>query len=212
MGTRLNVPIRDLIRSPSVKLPTPSRAWINRILDFANLADASELRDPSLTPDDKRALLGFISRSYSLDNEWIATAPDYAFNWSEAEADKSQKSLRETLGQLSRYKRRTRSVDRQLRGAIQRIRTDGLAGQSKQSFSLATLDEWWGLGLLALLDYLEELGPEHCDRIRKCKFKKKCSNFFIDWPGRRGGQPRLYCSKAHSKAAESQRARDKAWG
>lgn len=195
-----------------LKLPTPSRAWIDRIIGFANLADASELRmtNPSLTSTD-RLHLRRLRSALSADDEWMAKAPDYVFNWTDAEATQSQERLRETLRRLVRYGRRTPTVDRQLREAIQRIRTLGLAGSAKQLFALGTLDQWWGLGLLALLHYLEELKPEDRDRVRLCKFSdfKRCSDFFVDWPGRRGGQRKLYCSSAHAKAAESQRARNK---
>ncbi len=190
-----------------IELPTPSRAWIDRLIGFANLADASELRDPTLTTDDRRSLRRLHS-GLSADDEWMAKAPDYIFNWTDAEATQSQEKLRETLCRLVRYGRRTPTVDIQLRKALRRIRTHALAGLTKQLFSLVTLDQWWGLGLLALLKHLEELEPTDRDRVRQCKFKK-CSDFFIDWPGRRGGQRKLYCSSVHAKAAESQRARDK---
>lgn len=191
----------------AIELPTPSRAWIDRIIGFANLADASELRDQSLTTDDRRSLRRLHS-GLSADDEWMAKAPDYIFNWTDAEATRSQEKLKETLCRLVRYGRRTPSVDIQLSKALRRLRTYALAGLTKQLFSLVTLDQWWGLGLLALLNHLEELEPTDRDRVRQCKFKK-CSDFFIDWPGRRGGERKLYCSSAHAKAAESQRARDK---
>jgi len=115
------------------------------------------------------------------------------------DASASQNRLRAVLDELVKSDEASPKLLAQLESLTKEIELRGSAANPK--FRIATLDQWWGAPLATLSKQL-------IGRVHHCKFRR-CSNYFVAWPGWRGGQPRLYCSKRHERAENAQVLRDK---
>ena len=107
----------------------------------------------------------------------------------------SQRRLRSVLKQFVESREITPKLDAALKKLIRDVKLGGSA--VNPSIEVETLDQWWALPLAALSNDL-------VGRIGCCAFPP-CDNYFVDWPGRRGGIKRKYCSDKHARA---QAARD----
>lgn len=191
------------LRKPALLLSLkPTEQWVNGVLAFANLEDAAVLHAPGqprtskyeglvvLGPGSPQALVDLNKSSllHVLHDLNSVSADDEGLR-------NSQARLRNLLDTLLKDGK-TPEVESLISEHVAALRVQGAityrdARLRFQSFtSFESPDQWWAVGIAALLD--QGLG----DRVRQCRWEK-CSLYFVDWPGRKGGQTKLYCCQQH---------------
>lgn len=220
-----------------LRLPPPSRDWVEEVLEFANMELPDRIQAGSKyvltmrdvdnaieqagqreaiqalreTPTTARLALQKIKKDLRasearVKRRSVILRPDGPLSrhapsaLEPADAAASQRRLNEILEKIANADTLSVDIEESLKAHVRNIQIVGSAAEPQ--IEITTLDQWWAFPLAAL-------SSELIGRLRRCGFVRCKAKYFVDWPGRPGGQPKLYCSPAHEKAQNQQRVRDK---
>lgn len=186
--------------------------WVEEVLAFANLEDPAA---PERPKELRKYYDGLINLNPEQPGVWVDPEKssflhvlhDFSTVPGHAGFGDCQARLREVLNTLTAHGK-TSEVDQLISDGIEAVQVHGSFNYKDghlrfQSFvHFQSPDQWWAIGIAALLD------AGLSSRVRQCGWEK-CSDYFVDWPGRKG-QAKYYCCPEHQNAERQRRYRENA--